>query len=71
VTLLQLHFNLYQIPVPSNETNPDILITLNSTSGGTGLAIYCNPQFGQYAGGSYPGPGNSIWTSGNPTPWLL
>ena len=63
---LQLHFNLYGIPVPSNYTNPDILLTLNATSGGTGLGLYCNPGYGEFAdpNGNYPGPGYAQWFSG-------
>ena len=63
---LQLHFNLYGIPVPSNYTNPDILLTLNATSGGTGLGLYCNPGYGEFAdpNGNYPGPGYAQWYSG-------
>lgn len=69
---VQQHFNLYNIPVPSNYSDPDILLTLNSTTGGTGLALYCNPQYGQFASASssYPGPGYAVWSSGQP-PYLF
>lgn len=66
VVNLQVHFALYGIPVPTNATDPDILLTLNSTTGGTGLGIYCNPGYGAFAdpNGATPGPGYAQWYSG-------
>lgn len=63
---LQLHFNLYGIPVSADYGTPDILLTLNATSGGTGLAMYCNPNYGAFAdpNSNYPGPDYAVWYSG-------
>lgn len=63
---VQLRLNLVGIPVSSEYSNPDILLTLNATSGGTGLNIYCNPGYGTFADpyGTYPGPGYAQWFSG-------
>ncbi|CAK0783683.1 hypothetical protein CVIRNUC_006882 [Coccomyxa viridis] len=57
--------NLYGIPVPAGESDPDIFITLEVLNGDTSVGLYCNPGWGQYAdvNANYPQPGYAVWQS--------
>ena len=63
---LQFFANLYGIPVPAGEPDPDIFITLEVLGGDTSVGLYCNPGWGQYAdvNANYPQPGYAVWQSG-------
>ena len=67
-SLLRVQFfaNLYGIPVPAGEPDPDIFITLEVLNGDTSVGLYCNPGWGQYAdvNANYPQPGYAVWQSG-------
>ncbi|CAL8462033.1 g1564 [Coccomyxa elongata] len=57
--------NLYGIPVPLGQKDPDIFITLEVLGDATDVGLYCNPGWGQYAdvNANYPQPGYAIWQS--------
>ncbi|KAK9908916.1 hypothetical protein WJX75_004629 [Coccomyxa subellipsoidea] len=57
--------NLYGIPVPAGQSDPDIFITLEILGDATDIGLYCNPGWGQYAdvNANYPQPGYAIWQS--------
>ena len=63
---VQFFANLYGIPVPAGESDPDIFITLEVLNGDTSVGLYCNPGWGQYAdvNANYPQPGYAVWQSG-------
>ena len=64
--LAQFYANLYGIPVPVGQKDPDIFITLEVLGGGTtDVGLYCNPGWGQYAdvNANYPQPGYAVWQS--------
>ena len=63
---VQFYANLYGIPVPVGQKDPDIFITLEVLGGGTtDVGLYCNPGWGQYAdvNANYPQPGYAVWQS--------
>ena len=62
----QFYANLYGIPVPQGQSDPDIFITLEVLGESTDVGLYCNPGWGQYAdvNANYPQPGYAIWQSG-------
>ena len=66
----QFYANLYGIPVPKGQPDPDIYITLEAlgSAGADKLGLYCNPSWGQYAdvNANYPQPGYAVWQSGAP-----
>lgn len=64
--LVQFYANLYGIPVPAGQSDPDIFITLEILGDATDIGLYCNPGWGQYAdvNANYPQPGYAIWQSG-------
>lgn len=66
----QFYANLYGIPVPKGQPDPDIYITLEALGnvGADKLGLYCNPSWGQYAdvNANYPQPGYAVWQSGAP-----
>ena len=49
---------LYDLAVPANYSMPDLLLTINSTTSGTGLGLYCGRRGTQASSGSY------LWASG-------
>lgn len=64
---MQFYANLYGIPVPAGQPDPDIFITLETLGGGgANVGMYCNPGWGQYAdvNANYPQPGYAVWQSG-------
>lgn len=65
---VQFYANLYGIPVPAGQSDPDIFITLEILGDATDIGLYCNPGWGQYAdvNANYPQPGYAIWQSGAP-----
>lgn len=64
----QFYANLYGIPVPKGQSDPDIYITLEGlgSAGADKLGLYCNPSWGEYAdiNANYPQPGYAVWQSG-------
>ena len=64
----QFYANLYGIPVPKGQPDPDIYITLEAlgSAGADKLGLYCNPSWGEYAdiNANYPQPGYAVWQSG-------
>lgn len=62
----QFYANLYGIPVPTGQVDPDIFITLEILGDATDVGLYCNPGWGQYAdvNANYPQPGYAVWQSG-------
>ena len=62
---VQTKGTLYDLSVPANYSTPDLLLTLNSTSGGTGLGLYCGRRSTQ------PTSGYALWASGTDSiTWL-
>ncbi|EIE25001.1 RNI-like protein [Coccomyxa subellipsoidea C-169] len=64
-SLEPFYANLYGIPVPQGQSDPDIFITLEVLGESTDVGLYCNPGWGQYAdvNANYPQPGYAIWQS--------
>lgn len=65
---MQLQVEEWTVEVPEDYTDPDVLLTLNTTSKTAYLRMYCNPTYGSFVNN---GTRTATWASGEPQALLI